>query len=207
MMAYISSIFCVLFLFVLVTGSQDKECTTFSTNGSISNTFEYYRFYDFRNVYNGSSISVNSSDTNALATSRTVNDTSWTNDWNIRVQSKAAANDDAIPLKYISSNVQLGMVPLPNHLFSLLKSPKLNASLQKTAQIPLQTIPHISHSPQTGSNLPKKPLRLIIRVRIYLTAPCAFSLALAVLLVPWPASSLTTTTPRSQTSRSAPATP
>jgi hypothetical protein len=89
-------------------------CTIFSTNGSTASYFEYHRFYDFRNIQTSRTAQSTYSDSSLSPASKIVNNASWTDDWGIRVQSKGAANDHALPMQYASSNVNLRTLTSPN---------------------------------------------------------------------------------------------
>lgn len=97
-----------------VLGDSSNGCTTFSTDGSAAAYFEYYRFYDFRNINTSLTAQNTLSDGSLLPASKIVNNASWADDWSIRVQSKGAANDNALPIQYSASNVKIRTLTSPN---------------------------------------------------------------------------------------------
>jgi hypothetical protein len=114
-MAYFSNIcVCVVLFVTVVLGDSANGCTSFSANGSAESYFEYYRFYDFRNIQTSTTAQSTASDASLFSTSQTINNASWTDDWSIRVQSKGAANDNALPMQYSSSNVNIRTLPSLN---------------------------------------------------------------------------------------------
>jgi hypothetical protein len=102
--------FALLTIPALVAGASD--CSLFSINGSTTAYFEYYRFYDFRNITFGNSTTINSS--SSFPKSLSVSDASYLDDWTVRVQDKAAASDETIRLKYTADNVFIGELTTSN---------------------------------------------------------------------------------------------
>src|ERR1700722_19486896 len=100
MLYFLSPVFCALFFAASGLGDNGNGCTIFSINGSTPSFFTYHRFYDFRNIHNTAGTLTNSSDLITLPTSKSVKDTSWTDDWEIRVESKPAINNDTIAMQY-----------------------------------------------------------------------------------------------------------
>ncbi|KIW01791.1 uncharacterized protein PV09_06963 [Verruconis gallopava] len=76
-------------------------CTSFSVNGS-KNHFEYYRFYDFRDITSNSSSSEPGS---PLPRSLIVSDGSWVNNWTIREEFREPSTENAIPMAYVKDNI------------------------------------------------------------------------------------------------------
>jgi hypothetical protein len=96
--------FALLAIPTLVAAADN--CSLFSINGSTTAHFEYYRFYDFRNITGGYSNASNASLTFPKALS--VMDGSYQNDWTVRVQNKAPPRDETTQLNYTADNVFIG---------------------------------------------------------------------------------------------------
>lgn len=95
----------MLVLVLLSSVDASKSCSSFEINGTTPAYFDYYRFYDFVNF-----TYVNQTQkTSSLPRSLSVNDSSWLNDWTIRVQNKTAPSDSTIQMSYIADNVFIGM--------------------------------------------------------------------------------------------------
>ncbi|RDL32596.1 uncharacterized protein BP5553_09052 [Venustampulla echinocandica] len=82
-------------------------CTTFSINGSYANSFQYYRFYDFRSLQETIIEQNNAFRWDPQVQSLSVNDSSWSRDWEIREQAKAVTGEDTISWNYTASNVKI----------------------------------------------------------------------------------------------------
>jgi hypothetical protein len=111
-----------MFVFILVIlsctisaqNTVGSTCTGFTTNGLANSTFLYYRLYDFRNIYNTRSASTQNS-----ITSRTVTNSSWTNDWYIRNYPRKSSGAPDIPVSFTPRRVSISISPRRNeHLIS-----------------------------------------------------------------------------------------
>ena len=93
---------------VLADGSA--ACTGFQINGPTPALFAYHRFYDFRRIRNDGNPPPDSnsslSDTTAVV-SNSVNDTSWTDDWDVSVKPRPAPTDYTYPMQYSTNNVYI----------------------------------------------------------------------------------------------------
>ena len=116
-----SSLYTLLLLFfaasvTVVLGDDSASCTSFQINGPTPALFAYHRFYDFRRIRNddNSLRDSNSSlpDTMAVV-SRSVNDSSWTDDWDGSVKPRPAPNDYTYPMQYTTNNVYISKLALP----------------------------------------------------------------------------------------------
>lgn len=95
--------------------SSGAGCTKFSINRSITPGyfFSRHRFYDFRRI--DTTTIITAPDDIALpnnlsnsTVSKSVNDTSWTDDWDVSVKTIARySTDSAIPLQYSADNVYI----------------------------------------------------------------------------------------------------
>lgn len=119
-----SSSLCTLLLLFLaasvnvVLADDRASCTSFQINGPTPALFAYHRFYDFRRIRNNDNplldSNSSSSDTRAVV-SKSINDTSWTDDWNISVKPRPAPTDYTHPMQYTTNNVYISKLasPLP----------------------------------------------------------------------------------------------
>lgn len=102
----------------VVVADDSAFCTSFQINGPTPAFFTYHRFYDFRRIQNDGSRLRNSnsslSDTTAVV-SNSVNDTSWTDDWDVSVKPRPAPTDYTYPMQYTTNNVYISKLasPLP----------------------------------------------------------------------------------------------
>lgn len=111
-----SSSLCTLLLLFLaasvnvVLADDSASCTSFQINGPTPALFAYHRFYDFRKIRNNNSPLPDSnsslSDTTAVV-SKSVNDSSWTDDWDVSVKPRPAPNDYTYPMQYTTNNVYI----------------------------------------------------------------------------------------------------
>jgi hypothetical protein len=163
---------CIVLYIRVVFG---EGCTIFSTNGSSASHFEYYRFYDFRNIQTSRSEQSTSSEASLFPADRMVNNATWTDDWSIRVLSKGAANDHSLPIEYSASNVNIGTLtsPNPTSRTGKLTRPPVNsteASRDSTTYLALST-KRLPSSQQAGeleyklANLSYASIRVLARVR------------------------------------------
>lgn len=109
-----SAIMVVFFLasaMVLGADSSSAECTKFSINGSITAgySFSRHRFYDFRRIDNTLIAPDDTLPSLSNSTvSKSVNDTSWTDDWDVSVKTISGySTDSTILLQYTADNVYI----------------------------------------------------------------------------------------------------
>lgn len=116
-----SSLYTLLLLFFaasvnVVLADDSASCTSFQINGPTPALFAYHRFYDFRRIRNDDNPlrDRNSSlpDTTAVV-SRSVNDSSWTDDWDVSVKPRPAPNDYTYPMQYTTNNVYISKLAFP----------------------------------------------------------------------------------------------
>ncbi|EPE35882.1 Concanavalin A-like lectins/glucanase [Glarea lozoyensis ATCC 20868] len=93
----------------LVVADDLTSCTSFSINGSSKQNFQYYRFYDFRNLGANTTVAVNSQVRfrDRLRAANVAN-TSWTDDWKIRDQLKEPSEHNDLRWRYTPQNVAIG---------------------------------------------------------------------------------------------------
>lgn len=89
---------------------DSASCTSFQINGPTPALFAYHRFYDFRKIRNDNKPlpdgNSSLSDTTAVV-SKSVNDSSWTDDWDVSVKPMPAPNDYTYPMQYTTNNVYI----------------------------------------------------------------------------------------------------
>lgn len=93
-------------------GSGGAGCTKFSINGSTTPAgylFKRHRFYDFRRIDDNNSIAPpDETLSNSTTVSRSVNDTSWTDDWNISVKKVSDySTDSTVSLQFSADHVYI----------------------------------------------------------------------------------------------------
>lgn len=90
-------------------GGRGAGCTKFSINGSTTPAgyfFARHRFYDFRRIDNNF-VAPDETLSNSTV-SRSVNDTSWTDDWNISVKQVSDYSiDSTVSLQFSADNVYI----------------------------------------------------------------------------------------------------
>jgi hypothetical protein len=96
----------VLLFILTALGAAAKSCRSFSVN-STSAQFDYYRFYDFRNLTAGAIDDLPRR--NHFPRILSVNDSDWSHDWDIREQNKRPPSDDTIHMSYVKENIWIGM--------------------------------------------------------------------------------------------------
>ncbi|KAH7114677.1 concanavalin A-like lectin/glucanase domain-containing protein, partial [Dactylonectria macrodidyma] len=124
---------------LVITTRADKPCSAFSVNGSYASTFSFYRFYDFRNA----SISTPSlsaeywptekSNSPSLILSKSTNDSSWADDWTVRLKYKGAAAEGLAALHYIPQNVFMARRDEEAHL--TLNTSRLANNTQQSGEV------------------------------------------------------------------------
>ena len=96
---------------VLGASSSSAECTKFSINGSITAgySFSRHRFYDFRRI--GNTLIAPDDTLPSLSNStvsKSINDTSWTDDWDVSVKTISDySTDSTISLQFTADNVYI----------------------------------------------------------------------------------------------------
>ncbi|KAE9989914.1 hypothetical protein EG327_002101 [Venturia inaequalis] len=84
------------------------DCTSFTTNGIAASTFQYYRFYDFRNLNPTSSCFSNPLSSSVSSTrTKIVKDESWTSDWFVRDFPRNSPGGTVIPVNFTNSHVSI----------------------------------------------------------------------------------------------------
>lgn len=90
-------------------GGGGAGCTKFSINGSTTPAgyfFARHRFYDFRRI-DSNFVAPDETLSNSTV-SRSVNDTSWTEDWNISVKNVSDYSiDSTVSLQFSADNVYI----------------------------------------------------------------------------------------------------
>lgn len=104
--------FAASFLLVQVSA----ECTQFSTNGSTAATYDFYRFYDFRNIrdnIDGDAATASSYGKSYTATesangqSKIIEAAPWNSGWNARDWFRPSPKNDTIDMHYKPSRVSI----------------------------------------------------------------------------------------------------
>lgn len=94
----------------VVVADDSASCTSFQINGPTPALFAYRRFYDFRRIRNDGNPLPNRnsslSDTTTVV-SYSVNDSSWTDDWDVSVKPRPAPTDYTYPMQYTTNNVYI----------------------------------------------------------------------------------------------------
>ncbi|KAF1940093.1 concanavalin A-like lectin/glucanase [Clathrospora elynae] len=81
------------------------ECNQFSTNGSTAARYDFYRFYDFRNLHiSGDSPSISAS---SNGKSKIVAATPWSSGWDSKNWHRPAAKEDTLPMQYAPSELSI----------------------------------------------------------------------------------------------------
>lgn len=119
-----SSSICILLLLVLaalfnvVLADDSASCTSFQINGPTPALFAYRRFYDFRRMRNNDNPVLDTSSNRSLSdttavVSKSVNDSSWTDDWDVSIMPRPAPNDYTLPMQYTANNVYISKLASP----------------------------------------------------------------------------------------------
>lgn len=87
---------------------ESSECAAFSTDGLAASQFQYYRFYDFRNVGTDDTERKNNRRRGSPARNRTVSDDSWRDDWYVRDFPRKSPGGHSIPVNFIPERVEIG---------------------------------------------------------------------------------------------------
>lgn len=104
----------LLGLLIPTVRADDKPCSAFTVNGSYPATFSFYRFYDFRNASTSDTTMstgrwpADRDESSTLVSNKTTNDSSWDDDWTVRVHYRGIAAKGLTELHYIPSMVSMG---------------------------------------------------------------------------------------------------
>ncbi|KAF1830396.1 concanavalin A-like lectin/glucanase [Decorospora gaudefroyi] len=94
------------------------ECTRFSTNGSTAATYQFHRFYDFRNLHESlSRIATSTSLNDAIpnsASSKIISAAPWGSGWNARKWFRPAPRKDTVDMQYTPSSISISEVSEPS---------------------------------------------------------------------------------------------
>ena len=128
-MCYSSALFLV-FAASSLFAQAAAECTRFSTNGSTASTYDFHRFYDFRQLHDdidGDAASASSygeghTDTEAASgQSKILQAAPWVSGWNARDWFRPSPRDDTVDMYYKPSRVSISklmlslLLPSSNH--------------------------------------------------------------------------------------------
>lgn len=92
---------------------ESSDCSAFATDGLAAGHFQYYRFYDFRNISTiGTQKKRKRQATASDATNRTVADESWVEDWYVRDYPRASPGGNSIAVNFVPWRVEIGEAPL-----------------------------------------------------------------------------------------------
>lgn len=91
---------------------SSNSCSAFASNGLAASNYQYYRFYDFRNIANGTTSTkkrepLEDRASTAAARSKSVSDTTWTDDWYIRDYPRKSPGSPSIPVDFIPDRVYI----------------------------------------------------------------------------------------------------
>lgn len=96
-----------------------SDCTSFTNNGIAASTFQYYRFYDFRNLSPTTATYSNASSSSiSSARGKVVKNGSWTEDWYIRDYPRNSPGGTSIPVNFTNEYVSISPSSLPPSLLS-----------------------------------------------------------------------------------------
>jgi hypothetical protein len=93
-----------------------EDCTAFSIDGPNDATFQFYRFYDFRNaptsdrMPSGDPAASDRKEADSLEMGKVTTDSSWMKDWRITSRYPGAANEKALARHYVSDHVFMSMM-------------------------------------------------------------------------------------------------
>lgn len=106
---------CVL-LTLLGVARAVEDCTAFSIDGLNDATFQFYRFYDFRNapimdrMPPGDPAASDREEADSLEIVKVTTDSSWMDDWQITSRYPNAANEKSLARHYVPDHVFIGMM-------------------------------------------------------------------------------------------------
>jgi hypothetical protein len=98
------------------TASAAPQCNTFLTNGSTAATYQYHRFYDFRNLKKSAGVDTASASagkdgyavsSSSNGQSKIVSAAPWDSGWVARDWYRPAAKEDTIDMQYAPSRVSM----------------------------------------------------------------------------------------------------
>jgi hypothetical protein len=128
------------------TTSAAADCNTFLTNGSTAATFQYHRFYDFRNLHGSAGVDAASApsgkdgysvSSSSNGQSKIVAAAPWDSGWDARNWFRPAPKEDTVDMQYTPSRVAISTsLCVPNAASYLL----LNSQRQR-----IDARPYISH--------------------------------------------------------------
>jgi len=95
-------------LLPFVLSKIESDCTQFSVDKSSQHTFEWYRLYDFRNVYTSPLLPALN-----FAAGKRVADDSWRRDWYVRDYPRKSPGGTVVPVDFRPDRVKVSMYLLP----------------------------------------------------------------------------------------------
>jgi hypothetical protein len=95
---------------VLGARLESSDCSAFETDGLAASYFQFYRFYDFRNVTTTGTQRRAKRQT-ASITNRTVTDESWVDDWFVRDYPRASPGGKSIAVNFVPWRVEISVLP------------------------------------------------------------------------------------------------
>jgi hypothetical protein len=133
------------------TASAAPECNTFLTNGSTAATYQYYRFYDFRNLHESAGVDAASASaskdgyavtSSSNGQSKIVSAAPWDSGWDARDWYRPASKEDTLDMQYTPSRVSISKsLSFPATASYLL----LNSEQRRLTPRPY--VPHAAHYP------------------------------------------------------------
>ena len=98
-----------------------EECNRFSTNGSAAATYDFYRFYDFRNLDGlvGDAGTIACSENSCLTSvksngqSKIITASPWSTGWDARYWLRPVAKNGTIDMYYSPSSISISMSSPP----------------------------------------------------------------------------------------------
>lgn len=87
-----------------------QNCSSFATNGSVASQYNYYRFYDFRNISSDTWDAVkNATSSNNVTAAASTSDMGWSLDWQRRNDLRYAGDGaNLLPIDYQAAKVAMG---------------------------------------------------------------------------------------------------
>lgn len=94
----------------LILGADSSICTKFSINGSTTTGYYFarHRFYDFRRIDTTIIAPDDYPNLSNSIVSKSVNDMSWKEDWDISVKPMPGSTDSTVPMQFTANNVYIG---------------------------------------------------------------------------------------------------
>ncbi|KAF4993464.1 hypothetical protein FGRMN_6470 [Fusarium graminum] len=123
------------------SGARYSNCSSFVTDGTASSQYDYYRFYDFRNISSDSWHDIKEpKDPNNITAGASTNDGSWQYDWVKREGYREAGPDigyTLLPIDYQPEEVRVAKIsgPKDNNAVTALTflSSRQNESSQQSS--------------------------------------------------------------------------